>query len=429
MTALSERAAVRRLLDRFGFGPRPGDLDRGFAETLARLLEPGEDAGAKATPMPRLAAPPKRQKDDKAAKKKGKRELQTQAAQAVTWWLDRMVAADLPSTERLTWFWHGHFATGGRKVRSPMLMLAQNEKQRTMAMGAFPQLAQAMIVDPALLLWLDGNKNKAGSPNENLAREFMELFTIGVGHYDETDVREAARTLTGWTAARDANTARFDQERHDTEDKTILGRTGDLDARSFVDLLVGRPESAPFVVGRLWFRLVSTTAPPPDVLSRLVAAYRRDIRSVLRAIAAEPAFLDSATSLVKQPVEWLVGLMRALGVRPGELDDDTRSAVAAGLRGMGQVPFEPPSVGGWASGGAWLTTSAGVSRLHLAQLVAEHADLDALAGAKDRPAAIGDLLGVDGWSDRTRAALDGVAGDPVHLSTVAACAPEYVVSG
>ncbi|GAA4536050.1 DUF1800 domain-containing protein [Amycolatopsis samaneae] len=435
MAGISERAAVRRLHDRFGFGPRPGDLDRGFAETAARLLTPGDDAGAKATPIPQLGAPPdrpgKQNKQDKAAKQAAAKQLQGQATQAVIWWLDRMVAAEIASVERLTWFWHGHFATSEQKVKSPQLMLAQNQAQRTLGMGGFTALAQAMIVDPAMLLWLDGNSNRAGKPNENLAREFMELFALGVGHYSENDVREAARALTGWTAKRDTTTAQFAAKRHDNTAKSILGATKDFDAKSFVELVLSRPESAPFVVGRLWFRLVSPAPPPADVLNRLVAAYggARDIRALLTAIAAEPLFRDPSTALVKQPVEWLAGLMRALGVRPARLDEKGKTQLLAGLRGMGQVPFSPPSVGGWAAGGAWLTTSAGVARLHLAQLVAQHADLGAVEKASDKAAAIGDLLGVDAWSDRTRAALAGVAGDVKQLSTVAACAPEYVVSG
>ena len=432
MAVISERAAVRRLHDRLGFGPRPGDLDRGFAETVTRLLKPGPDTGAAATPIPQPGPPPARGgKQDKTAKQPAGQQLQSQATQASLWWLDRMVAADVPSVERMTWFWHGHFATSEQKVRSPELMLAQNQTQRTLGLGSFTKLAQAMVVDPAMLLWLDGTSNKAGKPNENLAREFMELFTLGIGHYGENDVREAARALTGWTAKRDATTAQLVPKRHDHTSKQILGSTADFDAASFVDLVLGRPESAPFVAGRIWFRLVSATPPPADVLNRLVAAYggNRDIRALLTAVTAEAAFRDSATSLVKQPVEWLAGLMRALGVRPGSLPDKEKTQLLAGLRGMGQVPFQPPSVGGWPAGGAWLTTSAGLARLHLAQLVAGHADLSAIERAPDKPAAIGDALGVDAWSARTRDALAGVGPDVKQLSTVAACAPEYVVSG
>ncbi|WP_433271731.1 DUF1800 domain-containing protein [Actinosynnema sp. CS-041913] len=418
MPDLDERAAVRRLHDRFGFGPRPGDLDRGFADTLDRLLAPS----AAATPDLALA-PPVVAKGDKQARKEANRLRAADEKRLSGWWLERMVATDT-AAERLTWFWHGHFATSEQKVRSPWHMLAQNETFRRLGLDGFPALARAVIVDPAMLLWLDGNDNRAGSPNENLAREFLELFTLGIGHYTEQDVREAARALTGWTVRRDSAEAELVPKRHDDKPKTILGVTADFTPQSFVDTVLARPESAEFVVGRLWFRLVSPTPPAPDVLARLVSAYGKDIRSVLRAIADEPAFRDQATTLVKQPVEWAVGLMRALGVRWDSLGGKAVKQLGNGLRGMGQLPFRPPSVGGWAAGGAWLTTAAGVARLQVAKLIAENADLRPVTGVD----AVRDRLGVDTWSERTRDALANVADNPGHLAAVAACAPEYVVS-
>jgi uncharacterized protein (DUF1800 family) len=436
MPVLDERAAVRRLYDRFGFGPKPGDLDAGFDASVGRMLDPAAaaaDAGAQATPPPEVPPPPKPAKaGDRAARQQEAQQLQDQQRTVTTWWLDRMVAADVPSVERLTWFWHGHFATSEQKVRSPWQMLAQNQTFRRLGMGSFTDLAHSLIVDPAMLRWLDGNDNKVGAPNENLAREFMELFTLGAGHYSETDVREAARALTGWVVTPQATTALLQPKRHDSNPKKILGVTRNFTEQSFVDLVLSRPESPPFVVSRLWFRLVSATPPAPDVLTRLLAAYGpgRDIRSTLRAIAAEPAFHDTATTLVKQPVEWLAGLLRALAIRPSTLDPGVVQRIGGGLRAMGQIPFEPPNVGGWASGGSWLTTSAGHARLQLAQLIAGKANLDVVAktATPNRPEAVRTLLGVDSWSDRTRAALGGVAGTPAQLVAIAACSPEYVVS-
>lgn len=422
MGEISERAAVRRLHDRFGFGPRAGDLDAGFDETLGRLLAPATTA---VTP-PELGAPPAypANKDDKNAKKAANKTRKDQEATLLRWWLERMVTAQPAATERLTWFWHGHFATSNQKVRSAQMMLAQNQAFRRYALGSFADLATTMITDPALLKWLDGQKNRKGSPNENLAREFMELFTLGIGHYQQPDVAEAARALTGWTVSRQTGQARFVPARHDNGPKTMLGRTADFDARSLVALLLEQEASAPFVVGRLWFRLVSAAPPSQDAMRRLVAAYgdRGDVRAVLRAIAAEPAFTDSASALVKQPAEWLAGLARALGVRPSALDRKTQARLVAGLRGMGQIPLRPPSVGGWPAGRSWLTTSAGVARLHLAQLVAMQAKT--LPKTAD---AVRDVLGVDAWSDRTKTALAGL-GKPQQLVAIAACAPEYVVS-
>ena len=347
----------------------------------------------------------------------------------VVWWLDRMVGGER-ATERLTWFWHGHFATSSQKVRSAQAMLAQNQVFRANARGSFTELAQRLITDAALVRWLDGNDNRKGSPNENLAREFLELFTLGIGSYSETDVREGARALTGWTVRRTSAQARFVAARHDSGDKTFFGKTGDFGAKEFVELALAKPESADFVIGRLWFRLVSPTPPPASTVARLVSAYgsKRDIQAVLKAIVAEPAFRDTASTMVKQPVEWAVGLMRALNLKPASFDDKTRLKLLAGLRGMGQVPFRPPSVGGWPAGASWLTTSAGVTRLQLAQLLAKQAELGQLQKASARVDGVRELLAVDAWSDRTRNALAGLT-DPAQLVAIAACAPEYVVSG
>lgn len=343
-----------------------------------------------------------------------------------------MTAVEAPATERITWFWHGHFATAAKKVRSPQQLLAQNETQRRLGLGGFTELAKAMIVDPAMLRWLDGNKNRVGAPNENLAREFLELFTLGVGHYSEHDVREAARALTGWVSRPSFTTARWTPRHFDDGGKQILGQVSNFDAPGLVALALDRPESARFVAGRLWFRLVSSTPPDADAMARLVAAYGpgRDVRTLVRAMVTEPAFRDRSSALVKQPVEWLVGLMRAVRARPARLPDEAARQVLAGLRGMGQVPFEPPSVGGWASGGGWLTTSSGLARLRLARTVATLGELGPVTATSpaNRPAAAAELLGTDGWSPRTTAALSGLASDPVALTAVAACAPEYVVS-
>jgi uncharacterized protein (DUF1800 family) len=414
MAPLGERAATRRLLERFGFGPRPGELDTatGFDATLTAVMS---------TVDKDVAVPELRQES-----KDARQQLREDQNTLILWWLDRMVSSEATFVERITWFWHGHFATSVQKVRSPRLMLAQNQTLRRLALGDFAELATAMVADPALLIWLDGQKNTAKAATENLARELMELFTLGVGEYSEQDVREAARALTGWKVNREAMTATVTPRQHDTGPKTVLGHTGELDAAGLVDILVTQPVSARFVARRLWFRLVSITPPADDVLARLTSAYgpKRDIRALLRAIATEPAFRDEGSTMVKQPVEWAVGLMRALRMTPSALPAADRTKLLAGLRGMGQLPFLPPSVGGWPAGAAWLTTAAGLARLQVARLITAHA-----SSLPRSAAAMAQLLGVDAWSDRTGAALDPIKDQPAQLAAVAATAPEYVVSG
>lgn len=446
MADLSEDLLVRRVLDRLGFGAGGDALasarSAGLADTLAHLVRPdGRDAGVDRTPAPeatpttgpRTRAQKTPEEKPTPEEKKARNQARRTAQQDLTlWWLDRMVAAEQPGRERATWFWHGHFATSAQKVKEPTLMLAQNETFRTHALETFAPLARTMITDPALLVWLDGNDNTAAAPNENLSREYMELFTLGPGSYTENDVREAARALTGWKINRANAKAVLRPQLHDDTAKTLLGRTADFDAAGFVDQVLAQPASAQFVVGRWWFRAVGPTPPSTDALERLVAAYGKDgdVAALLQAVVAEPAFRAQDASLVKQPVEWLVGLMRALGVRPSTLEPKVQRRILVGLRGMGQVPFLPPSVGGWPAGGSWLTTASALSRIELARLVVKAADLDpeiTRTAAKAWAETARTLLGVDRFTSRTSDAV-AQAGQVRNALVVAACSPEYVVS-
>ena len=425
VSALEEPAAIRRLMDRFAFGARPAAADFGSAVTAVLATA----TPAPGQPEPNLGAQPDLTGTQHSpARAAAQKQLTAQEDTLTAWWLDRLVTTPSPLSERMTWFWHGHFATSEQKVRSALFMQRQNDTFRQLGTGSFPALAKAIMVDPAMLVWLDAQQNRVGTANENLGRESMELFLLGIGHYTETDVREAARALTGWTVDRNTGAVALVPKRRDNGNKTILGRTGDFDVNSFVDLVLAQPNSPRFVTGRLWYRLVSSTPPAADVIDRLVAAYgpAGDLAATLRAITAEPAFMDSASTQVKAPVDWAVGLMRALGVRPGA----TGKQLVNGLRAMGQVPFLPPNVGGWPADGAWLTTSAALARVKVAELIVKQADLSAVTGATTaaRAESVRRLLGVDAWSQRTLTALAQVSGDPKAETAVAACAPEYVVS-
>ncbi|MCF7547846.1 DUF1800 family protein [Pseudonocardia sp. WMMC193] len=423
MSPIPEPERVRRLVERLAFGAVPSDAPDApdDPDAVGAALLAQQPGGVE---PPDLGAPPAVDAKDPAVKAAAEKALSAQNSLAVRWWVDRMVSSPTPLVEKVTWFWHGHFATGAGMVRSAGLMVAQNQTLRALGLGGFEPLAQAMVVDPAMVVWLNGNQNRAGAPNENLGRELMELFVLGVGNYTEPDVKEAARALTGWTVDRDRMRAVVDPKRFDAGPKTVLGAPVS-DAHSLVAMLVARPESARFVVARVWARFVSDTPPPPDVVERLVAAFGagRDVRALLGAVVAEPLFADPGSQLVKQPVEWAVGLMRAVGVRPAELADKDWAGVQDALGRLGQVPFQPPSVGGWPAGQAWLTTGAALARLSLAQVVARNVG--------EPPRTIeeaGAMLGVAAWSPRTRAALDHVRSDPRQLLAVAATSPEYVVS-
>ncbi|MEE6259389.1 DUF1800 domain-containing protein [Plantactinospora sonchi] len=429
------RDAIAHLLRRATFGPTADEVDAavrdGFDATLERLVNPtGDDPGAAATPVPRLGPDPRAALDRSAGREQRQQANRQRTEQVTHWWLDRMVVAEHQLVEKLVFFWHGHWATSVQKVKSAQLMLGQLDTLRRYGRGGFDSLVAAMVRDPALILWLDGEKNTRRAPNENLARELMELFTLGIGHYTEDDVKAGARALTGWTVARDDGAARFNPKRHDREQKTILGRTDRFDADSYARLLAAQPRATGYLRDRLWFRFAGTGPVPA---AGAVTAAPVDVTATLRALFTDPAFGQSRGHLVKQPVEWAVGAMRQLGVRPSALSEQQRRQLQQGLSGMDQVLLRPPSVGGWPAGTAWLTTSALQARMRLADLfaaAAEPAVVRRLAATPEaeRLDALARLLVVDAWTDRSRAALAPLAGRPERLIPAALVSPEYTVS-
>jgi uncharacterized protein (DUF1800 family) len=442
---MATRSELAHLLRRVTFGPRAEEVDgaerAGIDATLTRLFTPvGEDAGAARTPAPALDPVPAPGKNaDATARAKARQQQREQVKTVTLWWLDRMTQADHQLHEKLTFFWHGHWATSVEKVRDAGLMLAQQQTLHRHGAGDFAVLVKAMLRDPALIVWLDGQKNTDKAPNENLARELMELFTLGIGRYDETDVRQGARALTGWRidqkqTDQKQKIAVLDARRHDDRAKTILGRTGAFDADGFADILLAQPANAEFLAARLWLRYASVSPVPDDVRTRLASTYRpgRDVSALLRALLTDPGFANTPGQLVKQPVEWAVGAMRQLGIRPGALTDQQQRQLIGGLDQMGQVPFAPPSVGGWPSGAAWLSTSAVQVRLRLADLLAARAEPAASAKltavpAAQRPEALARLLVVDTFTDRTRAVLAKSAADVRRLIALGLASPEYAV--
>ncbi|MGI8880530.1 MAG: DUF1800 domain-containing protein [Jatrophihabitans sp.] len=427
-----------RLLRRTGFGATGAAVDtaakQSAAQTVAAMLaaDPGADPGARRTPLPAFAfVPPAAKgasKEDRQQANKGRR---AQLQKAIGWWVGRMATVEQPFGEKLTFLWHDHFATAFTKVRQAQLMVQQNETLRTKGRGDFRDLALAMLTDPALMLWLDGEKNTAKAPNENLSREYMELFTLGHGDgYTETDVREAARALTGWRVDRKTGKATQVAKLHDDKSKTVLGVTGDLDYVGFCDAVLARPASAAFVATRFWNRLVASTAPPKPALDAMVSAYgaNRDVSALLQTMLTRPEMDSAAGTLVSMPIEWLVGAVRSLKV---PLDDaKTVTKLAGALRQLGQQPMFPPNVSGWPSGQAWLSTSAADLRMKTATMLAKAGDLSTVKSGTvtTRVDMAGHLIGVGTWSARSVAALKSAAADPVQLMTVALNTPEYLTT-
>jgi uncharacterized protein (DUF1800 family) len=423
-----------RVLRRAGFGATGPEIDAVTDPTAylnaALASDPEADPGARATPMPQFTPPAPTGKNASVTdRKKHNAEINAQQDALTVWWLRRMAAVQVPVREKLTLLWHNHFATSAQKVRSAVQMAAQNRTLRTLGAGDFSALAYAMLTDPAMLRWLDGQTNTAKAPNENLSREFMELFALGHGNgYTETDVREGARALTGWVIKDEA--AVFDPKRHDSGTKTLLGVTGPLGTREYCDVVLSRPQSAGFVAGRMWQQLASDDPPSAAALGRLTAAYGpgRNLAALITAILSDPEFIGAQNTVVHAPVEWLIGAVRAFRV-PLAADADARHVVYL-LRSLGQLPFYPPNVGGWSGGQSWMSTAAAQIRRNAITGLLKKADLSPIsdAGASDRIDAAGHLLGIGAWSDRSAKVLSTAAANPDRLAAIAVNTPEYLTS-
>jgi uncharacterized protein (DUF1800 family) len=426
-----------RALRRAGFGVTGPEVDAAVTRDWPSYVDailcanPDADPGAIATPMPSLEPPRAPGKGaTPAARKEFGRQLSEQQGALSDWWLSRMVTVGQPIHEKLTLLWHNHFATSAHKVRVTAYMAAQNQKLRTGSLGGFRALAYGMLTDAATLRWLDGQTNTAKAPNENLAREFMELFALGHGNgYTEDDVRAGARALTGWVIGANGQTSVI-PNRHDSTAKTLFGLTRTFDAAAFCDAVLSQPKSAEYVAGRLWQQLASDDPPSPQALDRLVSAYGpgRDLRALTRAILTDGEFTGGRATVVNTPVEWLVGVMRALRVPIG--NPAQRKLADATLRALGQRPFYPPSVGGWPHGQVWLSTASAEARLRAASRLAHVGDLSGIESAApgDRIDAVGYLIGVGGWSDRTADALEPLVRRPPQLVAAAVNTPEYLTS-
>ncbi len=292
-------------------------------------------------------------------------------ARLKAWWVYRMLFGPDPLGERLTLLWHNHFATSNLKVDDLAAMRRQNDVLRFHARAPFGTLLEAAIHDAALLIWLDAPANRKGHPNENLARELMELFTLGIGHYTENDVREAARALTGWTVADGA--FRNVAARHDDELKAILGGRGRLNGNDLVAILLDHPATADRLARRLCGLFFGEGAATEDTVAALAAdlrAHHLDVGRAAAIILRSQAFFAAANlrSQVVDPVAFVIAPVRALEL----LDPPPSTLVLADWAArLGQDLFYPPNVGGWPGGRSWLSTRAIVGRANFAAALVE----------------------------------------------------------
>ncbi|MFC0216292.1 DUF1800 family protein [Paenibacillus chartarius] len=275
------------------------------------------------------------------------------------YWIYRMMHTPSPLTEKMALFWHGHFATSNSKVDGLALMVRQIELFRTYALGDFKELVRQVGRDPAMMLWLDITSNQKGRPNENYAREVLELFTLGIGPYTEQDIREGARTFTGWKLDKQAGKVSFDPKLYDDGTKQVLGEVGRWDAEDTVDIIFRQSALAMFMARKL-LRFFAIDEPPEDWVERVAdrfvsSGYR--IGEVLRGIFLADDFYEPRvmSGRVRSPVEYTLSLLLSLEL-------PLQRGITVALREMGQELFLPPDVSGWAGGERWLAASSLLAR-------------------------------------------------------------------
>jgi uncharacterized protein (DUF1800 family) len=358
---------ARHLLSRTGFSAAPDEVAAFAALTRSQAVERllaearTEPSTAPApeldrwTPRSQIRALPEQER------RAWLRASIQQGQELRGWWLQEMLVTPSSFTERMTLFWHNHFVSSLRKVRPTRLMYRQNLLLRRHALGNFRDMLHAVARDPAMIVYLDNASNRKGQPNENFAREVMELFTLGEGHYSEQDIKEAARAFTGWGLDGETGAYLFRPALHDEGVKTVLGRTGTFDGADVLEILLAQPQTAELVVGKLWREFIS---PQPDAqeVRRIADAFRRsdyDIRAAVRALLTSEAFFAEANRavLVKSPLDLLVGTLRQFRF---EIDDPYPFVVMS--RQLGQDLMAPPNVKGWPGGEAWINAGTLLAR-------------------------------------------------------------------
>ena len=283
------------------------------------------------------------------------------------WWANRMVTTPRPLEEKMTLFWHGHFATSEGKVRDYRLMLAQNRMLRRLATGNFRDLLLGIMRDPAMLVYLDNGQNVKDHPNENFGRELLELFTMGVGNYTERDIREASRAFTGWT--NDVTSFRFDSTLHDDGPKEFLGRQGRFGGEQLIDIILDQPATAEFIASKIYrfFVREDISMPMRKALGELLAESGYEIRPLLKTIFRSRDFYSSLSvgTQIKGPVQLVVSTYRKLGVRRSPTVPDFNQLTGR----LGQSLLYPPNVAGWEGGRTWITPASLLDRGNLMRSV------------------------------------------------------------
>ncbi len=369
-----DKSLAAHLLNRAGFGALPEEVDQavawGFDRTVDHLVDfdkiPDDDLPApEMPPLPeqvRKMTATLSQEEQKNAVDKVNHDNGEAIDKLRSWWVRRMIHAKRPLQEKMTLFWHGHLTTSAEDVKQARLLLKQNQFLRENCLGNFCDLLLGISRDPAMLQYLNNNSNRKQHPNENYARELMELFSMGIGNYTEDDVKAAARAFTGWTYHEETFT--FNDREHDYGTKTYLGHTGNLDGGDVIDIILQQPCTSRFMAKKLlrFFVCDDPTSQEIDGLASVIRAHNYEFKPVVRALLGSEIFFSAKAfrTQIKSPVQLVVGAARTLGVTVDE------HALVMVARGLGQDLLYPPTVKGWDGGETWINTQTLLLRYNFA---------------------------------------------------------------
>jgi len=414
------RIRAAHLLRRAGFGATAAELDRYAAMTSTAatqsLLDYQQTSNAKLDAALPVVDP-------------GAGRGAATVAAMQGWWLQRMAETARPLEEKMTLFWHG-LLTSGLDKAGPAQMFIQNQLFRKMALGNFDDLLKAVSKDPAMMVYLDTETNRVGKPNENYARELMELFTTGIGHYTEDDVRESARAFTGWTLRgagqiRLATQSTFVARLHDETPKTFMGKTGNFTGDDIVEMLVPLRATAERLCTRL-FSFFAYPNPEREIVAHLADTFQSNhynVAAVVKEIFGLDAFYSEKAyrALVKSPAELVAQMLKATGT-----DGRAYAAAAAAMPSMGQLLYYPPNVAGWPGGSSWINSSTLLGRINFANAVANRMRASLPNQTLDQlTAALVDVKVSSTTNDGLQAFGSAHPGDQAGLLFMVLATPEY----
>lgn len=373
---------LQHLLWRAGFGATLRDLKTYEDQPLPKVVDSLFDKSRTMTPLNvenRIpVAMANRRMMSREEKRALRRKSRMKLRQLNIQWMERMVSGEQMLREKMTFFWHGHFACQSRDIH---FMQSQLNTIRKHALGSFRDMVMAIAKDPAMLFFLNNQQNRKQHPNENFARELMELFTLGRGNYTEQDIKEAARAFTGWAVHRKTSKYRFKARHHDFGQKTFLGETGNFNGEDIINIILKKEQTARYITEKIYRFFVNDT-PDKTIVNGLARKFYQsdyNIETLMRAIFTANWFYDKANigSKIKSPIEFLVGIRRNF-----QVDFSNKKSSLFIQKILGQVLLFPPNVAGWPGSRSWIDSSTMMFRLHLPYVIFRAAEVDIVAKAE-----------------------------------------------